>query len=170
MQQCGMQADTITSLHLSAEHGSVEVPRASVHAVHCSQEKSPMAVARVYKTTVPPLTKDCASVDGRFQVRQILLLISNDTYVCVLCTKDYTIQPIMGADRSPMPCAARLLASLLCDCTPLSVGLSSSCSLCLSHASSEARYQMYSIERGPRVVCVAHSAYSLRQICSKASM
>ncbi len=55
-----------------------------------------MAVARVYKTTVPPLTKDCASADGRFQVRQILLLISNDTSASVLCTKDHTILPIQG--------------------------------------------------------------------------
>ncbi|CAL8468115.1 g7654 [Coccomyxa elongata] len=35
------------------------------------EEKSPTAVARVYKTTVPPLTKDCASADGRFQAAEM---------------------------------------------------------------------------------------------------
>ena len=32
-----------------------------------AQEKSPSAVAHVYKTTVPPLMKDCHAVDGTFE-------------------------------------------------------------------------------------------------------
>ena len=31
-----------------------------------AQDASPSAVAHIYKTTVPPLTSDCASPDGAF--------------------------------------------------------------------------------------------------------
>ncbi|CAK0761646.1 hypothetical protein CVIRNUC_002881 [Coccomyxa viridis] len=31
------------------------------------KEKSPLAVAHVYKTTVPPLMKDCHAADGTFE-------------------------------------------------------------------------------------------------------
>ena len=37
----------------------------------CVQEASPTAAARIYKTTVPPLQRDCAGADGAFERRDL---------------------------------------------------------------------------------------------------
>lgn len=52
--------------------------------MHFIQENSPGAAVRVYKDTVPPRTKDCASADGRFQVSSLTLHVSENDRTAML--------------------------------------------------------------------------------------